>query len=129
MAYMFLNGGGMRGGPVHHHIADAPFVGEARTAPKYRFYAVGEDFPGLWPAQPGTEGREIAGEVYDAPLEMLRDHLLPSEPPELELGIIELTDGTPSLAMILRRAEHESGEHVDITAYGGWRAYKSARSS
>lgn len=121
MVYMFLNGGGMRGGPVHHHIAAAPFVGPARTAARYRFYAVRDEFPGLWPVGPG--GYTIDGEVYDTPLEMLRDHLLPSEPPELELGVIELEDGTPALAMVLRRVEHESGGHVDISRHGGWHRY------
>ena len=28
MVLMFLNGGGMRGGPVHRHIEGVPLVGE-----------------------------------------------------------------------------------------------------
>lgn len=123
MVYMFLNGEGMRGGRVHHHIAGTPFVGERRTAAKYRFYSVRDEFPGLWPASQAGYG--IDGEVYDVPLEMLRDELLPDEPPELELGIVELADGVPALSMVLRRAEYESGTHRDISAYGGWRAYRS----
>ncbi|MGH3326608.1 MAG: allophanate hydrolase-related protein [Streptomycetales bacterium] len=122
MVYMFLNGGGMRGGPVHHHIAGTPFLGEARTAARYRFFAVGDDFPGLWPVAEG--GGSIAGELYDVPLEALRDNLLPDEPAELELGVIELADGAPSLAMLLRSTEYDRGVHRDITAYGGWRAYR-----
>jgi len=125
MVHMFLNGGGMRGGPVHHHIAAAPFVGEARTAPRYRFYAIrGTEFPGLAPARTG--GVSIAGELYDVTLEQLRDGLLPAEPPELELGVIELADGTGSLAMILRAAEVAGGRHTDISSYGGWRAWISS---
>ena len=45
MPPMFLNGGGMRGGPVHHQIESAPLLGELRTAPKYRFYAIRDEFP------------------------------------------------------------------------------------
>lgn len=123
MVNMFLNGEGMRGGGVHHHIASAPFVGEARTAARYRFFSVNDEFPGLWPVDDG--GYVIEGEVYDIPLEMLRDELLPNEPPELELGVIELADGTASLSMILRRSEYESGRHRDISAYGGWRGYRA----
>jgi hypothetical protein len=50
--------------------------------------------------------------------------LLATEPPELELGIIELEDGELSFAMLLRETEHASGLHKDITSYGGWRAYR-----
>lgn len=127
MVSMFVNGGGMRGGPVHHHIAAAPFVGETRTAGRYRFFSVHDEFPGLWPVADG--GYRIDGEVYDVSLAVLRDGLLPSEPPELELGIVELEDGTASLAMVLRRSEYDSGRHRDISAYGGWRNYlaESAR--
>ncbi len=124
MTYMFLNGGGMRGGPVHDHIAGAPLVRECATAPRYRFFAVNEEFPGLWPDEDG--GASIQGELYELPLEMLRDHLLPVEPAELELGIIELDNGEPSLAMILRREVYESGKVTDITSFGGWRAYRAA---
>jgi gamma-glutamylcyclotransferase (GGCT)/AIG2-like uncharacterized protein YtfP len=123
MAYMFLNGGGMRGGPVHDHIEGVPLVGEARTAPRYRFYSVRDEFPALYPDPDG--GAPIAGELYDVPMEMLRDALLPAEPPELELGIIELEDGDSSLAMILRAEVHARGDGlVDITEHGGWRAYR-----
>jgi hypothetical protein len=128
MVYMFLNGGGMRGGPVHHHIAGAPLVAETRTAPRYRFYAVNDAFPGLDPVEKG--GVAVEGELYDVPWEMLRDGLMPNEPPELELGIIELEDGGASLAMLLRKlpAASQVATVVDISAYGGWRSYRQARS-
>jgi hypothetical protein len=129
---MFLNGGGMRGGPVHHHVATARFVGETWTAPRYRFYAIrGAEFrelasetsrlfPGLVPVVSG--GVSIAGELYDATMEQLAA-LMPAEPPELELGIIELADGSHSLAMLLRSHEVAGGRHTDISEHGGWRAY------
>jgi hypothetical protein len=37
--------------------------------------------------------------------------------------VIELEDGSASLAVVLRPAEFESGAHREISAYGGWRAY------
>ena len=52
--------------------------------------------------------------------------LLATEPPELELSIIELKDGELSFAMVLREAEHALGVHQDITGHGGWRAYRAA---
>jgi Gamma-glutamyl cyclotransferase, AIG2-like len=132
---MFLTGDGMRGGPLHRHIDGAEFIGERRTAPRYRFYAVRDTFPALCPASEG--GQPIAGELYDVPLAQLRD-LLASEPPELELSIVELASPEPgaaaptgelSFGMVLRRGELDRGGYPDITGYGGWRAYRQARPS
>ncbi len=58
---------------------------------------------------------------------MLRDELLPAEPPELKLGVITLADGTAALGMILRRPAPAMDDLSDITAFGGWRAYLASR--
>jgi hypothetical protein len=121
MTLMFLNGGAMRGGPLHHLLRGAPLLGEVRTAARYRFYSVGDRFPALDEVSGGVE---VSGEVYDLPLEVLRDSLLPAEPPELELGVIELADGRPSLAMVLRREFAAHTDLKDITAFGSWRVYR-----
>jgi hypothetical protein len=130
MPHMFLNGGGMLGGSLHHLLAGAPLVAETRTAPHYLLYCVGDRYPALQPcpkSSPRTAGARaggaIVGEVYDVPLEVLRDDLLPAEPPELELGVIELADGAGALGMILRRPCPALDDLTDITAFGGWRAY------
>jgi hypothetical protein len=126
MTLIFLNGGGMRGGPLHHHLQGAPLVrAAARTAPQYRFWAGRGDFPALEPVDGG--GRGIAGEVYDVPLEVLMRHLLPAEPRELELGIVELDDGTACLGMVLRQPFEGAEGLVDITELGDWRAYQAGR--
>ena len=126
MPYMFLNGGGMRGGALHPRLRGAPLVAETRTAPLYRFYSCGGRYPALSVAGDG-QGGAIAGEVYDLPLDLLRDDLLPAEPPELELGVISLADGTAALGMLLRRQVPAMDDLTDITAFGGWRAYLSGR--
>ena len=122
MTLMFLNGGAMRGGPLHHLLLDAPFLGEVRTAARYRFYSVTDRFPALEEVSSG--GVEVSGEAYDLPLEVLRDSLLPAEPPELELGVIELADGRPCLAMVLRREFTAQTGLMDISAIGSWSAYR-----
>ncbi|MCO5995326.1 gamma-glutamylcyclotransferase [Actinoallomurus sp. WRP9H-5] len=122
MPLMFLNGGGMRGGPLHHLLDGAPLVAATTTAPRYRLYSVADRFPGLLPVAHG--GAPITGEVYDVPLDVLRDRLLPAEPPELELGVIELADATASLAMLLRRPPASFPQLTDITGHGGWAAYR-----
>lgn len=124
MTHMFLNGGGMRGGSLHHLLGGAPLIAEISTAPLYRLHSVGDRYPALEPAPSGA-GAAIAGEVYDLPLDVLRDQLLPAEPPELELGVIELADGTASLGMVLRRSRPPLDDLHDITRYGGWRSYLS----
>ncbi|MDT7804823.1 MAG: hypothetical protein QOI78_8256, partial [Actinomycetota bacterium] len=53
MALMFFNGGAMRGEPLHHLLDGSPFVATAKTAAKYRFYAVGEQCPALYPVSHG----------------------------------------------------------------------------
>jgi gamma-glutamylcyclotransferase (GGCT)/AIG2-like uncharacterized protein YtfP len=123
MALMFLNGDGMRGGRAHHPIEGIPLIGERHTAPLYRFYSVRDEFPGLYPAAGG--GLPILGELYDVPMGPLRA-LLATEPPELELSVIELETGELSFAMVLRETEHGRGIHRDITQYGGWLAYRAS---
>jgi hypothetical protein len=125
MALMFLNGDGMRGGSAHRHIEGVPLLGSRRTAPAYRFYSIRDEFPGLYPVRQG--GQPVLGELYDVPMAPLRE-LLVTEPPELELSIVELEHGELSFGMVLRQAEHDRGHHRDITSYGGWRAYRAALS-
>jgi gamma-glutamylcyclotransferase (GGCT)/AIG2-like uncharacterized protein YtfP len=132
LALMFLTGDGMSGGPLHRHISGAPLIGERRTAPRYRFYSVRDEFPALCPVSEG--GQAIVGELYDVPMGQLRE-LLEREPPELELSVVELAAGTTaagaplaavlSFGMVLRRGERERGGHTDITRYAGWRAYRA----
>ena len=125
---LFVNGGGMRGGEVHYSIEGLPFLGEARTAPRYRFFSVRDEFPGLWPVDEG--GVSIAGELYDVPLDVIRDRFIPAEPPELELGVVELDDGSSALVVVVRANVYASGEGLkDISEYGGWRAYRASMSS
>src|SRR5262249_60717178 len=115
VALMFLNGGGMRGGSLHPLLRDVRLLRVARSAPRYRFYSVGGRFPAMAPADPGWP---VLGELYDVPLEVLHDHLLPAEPPELELGVIQLDDGTASLATLLRTPFRLTAELTDTSQLG-----------
>jgi hypothetical protein len=74
-----------------------------------------------------------AGEVYDLSYEQLREVLLPGEPDGLELGVVELADGSGSLAMVLRRPYPNDTTPklpplTDISELGSWRAYRAAGS-
>ncbi|HEY2058749.1 allophanate hydrolase-related protein [Amycolatopsis sp. NBC_01480] len=125
MTLIFLNGGAMRGEPLHHLLDGAPLVTATTTAPKYRFYSVGGQCPALVPVAHG--GAPVSGEVYDISLDALRDRVLPAEPPELELGVIELADGSSAFAMLLRRPQTSHVQLRDITEIGDWRAYLAGR--
>jgi hypothetical protein len=46
-------------------------------------------------------GAPIAGELYDVPVNKLQQPLR-AEPPQLELSIVTLSDGQPSLGMVVR---------------------------
>ncbi|WP_214106074.1 allophanate hydrolase-related protein [Acrocarpospora catenulata] len=120
---MFVNGQAMSGGSLNGALRDARFLGPAETAARYRFFAVREEFPGLYPVPTG--GHPVPGELYEVTYEILRDHLLPGEPPELELTVIELADGSGSLSMRMREESLSLPGVVDISTAGGWRAYQA----
>jgi hypothetical protein len=121
MPLMFLNGTAMVGGADHHLVGGAPLVTATTTAPRYRFHAVGGRYPAL--EDVGEGGAAVQGEVYDLSYEQLREVLLPGEPDGLELGVIEMADGTGSLAMILRRGYPVLPDLTDISELASWRAY------
>lgn len=121
---MFVNGQAMAGGSLNGALSGAEFLGPAETAARYRFYSVRDEFPGLHPVPTG--GRSVPGELYAVTYEILRDHLLPGEPPELELGVIELADGSGSLCMRMRAESLTLPGVTDISDAGGWRAHLAA---
>jgi gamma-glutamylcyclotransferase (GGCT)/AIG2-like uncharacterized protein YtfP len=123
MTQMFLNGTAMAGQRDHSCHAGSTFLGPARTAARFRFFAVRDEFPGLCPVE--NRGLTIEGELYEIPEHILRNDLLPAEPAELELGTIELLDGEVVHAMLLVPSRLVPGDRViDISEFGGFRAYQ-----
>jgi len=121
---MFLNGTAMSGQKDTGSHVGSTFLGPARTAARYRFYVVRDEFPGLLPVVRG--GRAIAGELYDMPDDVLNQRLLPSEPTELEIGEIELEDGEMVAAMLLQPSRLTPGDKVvDIAELGSFRTYQA----
>jgi hypothetical protein len=124
MAHLFCNGGAMRGGSLHHNVADHTYLGPVRTVPTYRFYSVRDEFPAL--VLDPNAGAAVEGELYDIPLDDIRTQFLPDEPPELELTVVALDDGRSVLAVGLRPEvlQGQSSDLTDITATGSWRRYR-----
>lgn len=118
---MFVNGQAMSGGTLNHALQGATLVGPATTAPRYRFFSVRDEFPGLYPVN--EHGTTVPGELYEVDYAIMREKLLPNEPIELELTIIELEDGSGTLCMKMREESLGLDGVVDISDRGGWRAY------
>lgn len=101
---------------------DASLVGEACTAPDYRFYAL----PGTTPPKPGLvrvadgTGAAIALELWDMPVEHYGSFvaLVPSP---LSIGTLQLAGGE-RVQGFLCEAQATAGAQ-DISHFGGWRAY------
>jgi hypothetical protein len=122
---MFLNGTAMSGGADHHLVGGAELVARTTTAKRYRFHAVDGSYPGL--EDVGSGGAAVEGEVYELSYEQLREVLLPGEPAGLELGVIELADGSGSLAMVLRQEYPKLPPTEDISELASWRTYLAGR--
>ena len=123
---MFVNGRRRRAvGSLSDALADAMYLGTTETVPAYRFYSISDEFPRLFPVE--SNGRTVPGEVYELPYDMLRTRLLPREPPELELTVIQLADGRGSTLHAAARFREDAGLGVtDISDAGGWLAYRAS---
>ena len=123
MRRMFLNGTAMAGQKDHGAIAGARFVGPARTAPRYRFLAVRDEFPGLVPVEDrGRFHRRRALRAERGPA--VRGPAAPGTD-RARARHRELEDGQVVHAMLLQPERlHADDRVVDIAELGGWRAYQ-----
>jgi Allophanate hydrolase C-terminal domain len=115
-----VNGTLMHGFALNQKLlaVGATFVHEAVTAPIYRLWSIGDQYPTMLRVTAG--GAAIALEVWAVPRLHLGTILL-QEPPGLCLGKILLADQSIILG-VLGEAYMCEGQR-DITAWGGWRAY------
>ncbi len=113
----------MSGLPLNHQLLerDACFWRSARTAPKYRLFALGLGTP----QRPGLirvagDGAAIELEIWAIP-EAALGSFMAAIPPPLGLGTIELEDGTTCMGFICEGYAAQTA--TDISRYGGWRNY------
>ncbi|WFE44306.1 allophanate hydrolase [Verrucosispora sp. WMMD1129] len=107
----------------------ATLAGAARTAPRYRLYrlqtADGDGLPGLVRvADTDPEGHPIEVELWRLPVTVVGD-LLVGVPAPLSLGWVRLHDGRDVLGFLCE-AYAVDARAEDISAAGGWRAYRRA---
>jgi allophanate hydrolase len=117
-------GAHLSGEPLNHQLTDAggKFVRAARTAPKYRFFAL----PNTTPPKPGLSrvpegGVPIDLEVWALPPAAF-GNFVARIPPPLCIGRIELEDGS-AVSGFLCEGYAFAGAR-DISEFGGWRAYR-----
>jgi gamma-glutamylcyclotransferase (GGCT)/AIG2-like uncharacterized protein YtfP len=122
MSLFFFYGTFMRGQPGEANLAGTTFLGEARTAPRYRIYSIRDEHPLV--LEVGTGGASIAGQLHDVP-EELWEKIFAAEPPGLHFGKVELADGRVVDTMFGEPGYAES-DGKDITEHGGWAAYVAA---
>jgi hypothetical protein len=116
-----VNGSLMRGLELNEHMlaAGATFVREDTTAPLYRLWSIGDVHPAMI-RQTDHSGTAVAVELWDVPRAGVAG-ILEAEPPGLSIGKVTLAGGEVVLGVIGEPALVQG--KVEITTYGGWRAY------
>ena len=100
----------------------ASFLYETTTTPSYRLWSIGDVHPGMVRVDQG--GAAIALEVWEVPAAGLVE-VLQQEPPGLCVGKVTLADGEIVLGVLAEPLLCQG--QPEITAYGGWRAYRQAQ--
>jgi allophanate hydrolase len=120
-------GAHLSGQPLNHQLtgAGARFVRATRTAPLYRFYAL----PNTSPPKPGlvrvkTGGAPIELEVWAVP-PAAAGPFIAAIPAPLCIGKLELEDSTQVTGFLCE--PHAVEGAPDISSYGGWRGFLTAR--
>lgn len=119
-------GAHLTGMPLNFQLTtrDAVLVEQTLTAPTYRLHALA----GSVPPKPGlvkaAEGASIIVELWDIPLARFGEFVA-EIPPPLGIGNLQLEDGRWVKGFICEPWALDSA--VDITAFGGWRAFIASR--
>jgi hypothetical protein len=121
-----VNGTLMRGLGLNKNLlaAGASFVRETVTEPAYRLWSIDDVHPAMLRVRDG--GATIAVEVWRVPRAGLASILL-AEPPGLSIGKVKLADGQDVLGVLGEPILCEG--KLEITRFGGWRAYLASRES
>jgi allophanate hydrolase len=119
-------GAHMSGLPLNKELLDrrGRFERSARTAPRYRLYAL----PGGPPRRPGLvrqadDGASIELEVWSLPRWEFAE-FVGRIPAPLGIGTVTLEDGSSVQGFLCE--DYATRDAKDITAFGGWRAYVKA---
>ena len=115
----------MNGLALNHQLLTlgATFVKSGATAPVYRFFSLGPRPLLVRQMQADAKTASIALEIWSLPIENV-GHFLNLIPSPLGLGTILLEDGSTVKGFIGEGYAVETEGAVEITKFGGWRAYQ-----
>lgn len=117
-------GAHLAGEPLNHQLTDRGGALEQRTttAPRYRMVALPGAVakPGL--VHVGEGGGTVEVEVWSMPAAAF-GHFVAEVPAPLAIGALELADGTTVSGFLCDALV--AAEAEDITAWGGWRAWRA----
>jgi allophanate hydrolase len=122
-------GAHLEGMPLHGQLRErgCRLLERTRTAPAYRLFALPATQPpkpGLVRVGTGEDGHAIEVEVYEMPLDQVGSFLA-LIPPPLGLGSLQLADGRWVHGFICEPAALAGA--TDISAWGGWRAWRATQ--
>ncbi len=118
-------GAHLSGQPLNHQLTDrcAALVATTTTAPRYRLHALDTEPPKPGLVRVGSDGAGVEVEVWE--LEPAAFGSFVAEvPPPLAIGKIELADGSWVSGFVCEPWALDGAP--DITAFGGWRAYRAS---
>ncbi|MET0829493.1 MAG: allophanate hydrolase [Microbacterium sp.] len=124
---LLVVGAHLRGQPLNPQLVDAggSFLAEVRTAPEYRLFALPTAPPKPGLARTTTGGAPIAGEVWRLPAAGFA-RFVAALPQPMGVGPVRLEDGRTITGFLCEAVALDGA--TDITAFGGWRAYRSSSS-
>lgn len=120
-------GAHMDGGPLNWQLTS---VGAKKlrvdyTAPVYRAYKLGEIKPGLVLQNTAISGKKIAVEVWEMPKKAVGHFLLTGVKAPLALGKVRMQNGKLIDGFVCEGGGVNGSP--DITIFGGWRGFETAR--
>lgn len=123
---LVVAGAHLSGMALNHELTalGAQFVAAAKTAPGYKLFALATTppKPGLARA-PAFAGEGIAVEIWSLTPEAF-GKFVAALPAPMGIGKVTLADGSVHPGFLCEACVLENA--ADITAYGGWRAYRAA---
>lgn len=123
---LLVVGAHLSGQPLNHQLiaAGASLIGDVQTSSDYRLFALDTvpPKPGLVRVDGG--GIPIAGELWRVPAAGFAGFVA-ALPEPMGIGAVRLEDGRSAAGFLCERVALDGAE--DITAFGGWRTYRSAQ--
>jgi allophanate hydrolase len=122
---LLVVGAHLSGQPLNHQLVGAggSLVGPARTAPSYRLHALATDPPKPGLQRVADEGAAIEGELWRLPAAGFASFVA-GLPAPMAIGQVTLEGGRSVSGFLCEAVALDGAE--EITAFGGWRAYRSS---